>query len=92
MNCQTNGNHSSGQQTTLSQAINIARVVNIANLNVSNGTVCAHSSLTNSHQNDIMTNGHNSDTSNQSPTNDSYKLQNSLPFKRETIDSDVNQY
>ena len=79
---------SGSPSTSGSQNITIQSLSNTNGLNSN-----SHNSLQNGHQSDMISNGHNSDTSIPSPSEDSYKIQsNPLPFKRESIDSDVNPF
>ncbi len=79
---------SGSPSTSGSQGITIQTLSNVNGVNSN-----SHNSLTNGHQSDMISNGHNSDTSMPSPPEDSYKIQtNTLPFKRESIDSEGNPF
>ncbi|XP_054164994.1 hepatocyte nuclear factor 4-gamma-like isoform X2 [Oppia nitens] len=85
--------NTSANQSSNGQPINVHSVsggVNGVNTYIPNNS---HNSMSNGYQSDIMSNGHSSDTSIPSPTDDSYKVQsNPLSFKRESIESDINSF
>lgn len=90
------GTPATSQSAQSSQGMSIQSVAAINGISGaanSNIATISHNSLANGHQSDLMSNGHNSDTSIPSPSDESYKLQtNPLTFKRETIETEVNSF